>query len=47
MDCVERLLYLSPDGGSGSLELTIFIGGFVIAVMMRSLLLVSRHRKTT
>jgi hypothetical protein len=45
MDFIERLLYLSPDGGTGSFELGIFIGAFVIALMTRSLFLVRRHIK--
>ncbi len=33
MDWIERLLHLNPDGGSGSLELSIIIGA-VIAIGM-------------
>lgn len=33
MDWTERVFHTSPDGGSGSLELGIVIGGLVAAAM--------------
>ncbi len=34
MDWIERFLHISPDGGSGSLELSIIIGALIGLAMI-------------
>lgn len=44
MDFIERLFGISPDGGSGSLELLLFLAPIVAVLLARSI--VKRARRS-